>query len=347
MKQDPRRAARRRGNHDIKNILRRATRGIAREVGADGRAVHHRRQRILQAQRIHRPVRARARVEAQVQRARSREPGDAVARHAVEGREVAAHHHLAVLLHAEGIDGTVGTRARIEAGVHAAIHVQTGDTVPVGAIETGEVTSNEHPSVECAIRVNQQCPHGCVGPGARVESAVQHTVGVHSGDEVPSYAVVGREAAAEHNLAVVRVRHEVGRNRHRRDDVGVKRNNRVGKCRIYPNRRHEVIRPDPRAERGVQRAIQIHARDTAALEGVDCRKVTADDRLPILLHRGGEDGVIRTWHRVLRRDGAIVVIRVVVPVKNARGIIVVQNRHRGLVDASADPHGEVLIELCN
>ena len=63
------------------------------------------------------------------------------------------------------------------------------------------------------------------------------------------------------------------------------------------------------------------------------------------MHSGGEDGVVRTRHRVLRRDGAIVVIRIVVPVKNARCIIVVQNRHRGLVFAGIDPHREVLIEL--
>ena len=133
-------------------------------------------------------------LERVVQRAIGVEPGDAVARGAVNRGKSAADHNLPVALDPNGIDCAVGVGA--ERGIHRAISVQAG--VVSWKACAGETTADD----DLVIALRRQRQHR---PGDDIggdETAVQGTTGIQSGNPGASGPVDRCEIAADDDAAV-------------------------------------------------------------------------------------------------------------------------------------------------
>ena len=111
-------------------------------------------------------------IEAFVKPAIGEEPGDAVARHAVEAGEVAGHHDAAIGLDGNGAHIIVEALARIEARIDGAIGPHAAQPAPRHAVVLGEIAAHQ----DAAIGQLGQRVRGPVQAGIGHERRVHRTI---------------------------------------------------------------------------------------------------------------------------------------------------------------------------
>ena len=155
----------------------------------------------LKHYRIDRPVRARAGGERDVHRAIRRQPNDAVARRAVEERELARHERPPAGVNRHRARGSVSAGTGIEGGIHAAGGQQAGHTVEAGAVEGAEPAADEDFAIVGPVGVNREGGNVGVRAGAGVEGGVDGTVDGNARDAVARRGTVAREVTDDDRAA--------------------------------------------------------------------------------------------------------------------------------------------------
>ena len=146
-------------------------------------------------------------IEGGVKRAIGVQAGNAAAGGAVEAGEGPPDHHTATAIDQDLSDRTVHryARAGIEAHVQAAVALQAGNATAANAVEGIEIPSDhnatirlEGNSVDHGIGRTDRGGGTCTGGEARVQGAI----GVQACDVPHGDTVVGREPAANEDLAI-------------------------------------------------------------------------------------------------------------------------------------------------
>ena len=300
--QRPRRSRHGHRHHEVKDVLRKTAGRRTIDTRVDHEAVGNDRQAVVQGDGEHRAIRARARIERQVERARRAQARDSVAGHAVDHGEFAAQDHFAVGLDFHRINRPVDPAAGIEAGVERPVGVEPRDVIPIRAVEGGEFARDHHLAVVDPVRVQRHGPHRSVRSVTGIEGGIHHPVGEQPGDVIPADAVERGETAADHDGTAVGRAAPV---------------NRHGA--------HEIIGPHAGRKAEIQRAIGVHPRHPAALEGVHRREIATHHRLAVRLHRNREHRLVGARIRIQRRIGNVVCFRIVIAITRAGGLIV--HRH--------------------
>ena len=216
----------------------------------------------MQRDRADEIICARAEVDRRVQRAVRVQAHEPLAHLAVEGREVAAHHHASIRLHRDGTDVIIRARAWGEGAIHRACAGQPCETGSRRAVHRGECAADENlPAARERNRV-----HRSVRAGPGVEGCVERAVAVQPRDAGARRAVVKCEVAADQNLAV----------------------------RLQGHGAHGAVRARADREAHIHRAVRVHARDAVARHAIDCREKSADDDAPVQLQRQRKHAVVES-----------------------------------------------------
>ena len=187
----------------------------------------------------------------------------------LNGAKSAADHDLAVDLDHDGVDGSVGLGVELGIGVTVDIEAHEAGANSGSAafgVERGKGATGD----DFTVALEREAKDGGVGAG--VVSGVEGAVGVEAGDVIANRGADRAEGAADDDLAV-------GLDDDGRDlrgeaagDVGVKR--------------------------GVEGAVGIEPGEAVArggsgrVVGLEGRKKTADEDLPVRLERDGGDLVV-------------------------------------------------------
>src|SRR5206468_12362986 len=98
----------------------------------------------LDDNRADRAIGAIAWAEAIIKRAIGIQPGDATARHAVEGREIPTNQNLAITLHRNRINRIIGPGAWVESRIDPAVLIKTSNIIAVSGGDDRELTAYDY-----------------------------------------------------------------------------------------------------------------------------------------------------------------------------------------------------------
>ena len=250
---------------------------------AGGAAFADDRDRRVGAVFCHRVIRRR-----ELERARAREratvqPREVLERNVVERSETAANHDLLdAIARLEQDRGNEAVRAETEVDlrINRTIDVQPRQPAARHPRAPAEVTRQHNLS----IRLQRDRVHRVVhaARNRRGERRVERTVRIQARHVVVRHTVVTGEQTAEQNLAV----------------------------RLEFDRAHRTVRARTRhVERRVPAAVHVQARDAESISlAIDVREITADENLPVLLHRDGIDRPIRPGAGIERAIHRAVVV---------------------------------------
>ena len=196
------------------------------------------------------------------------QPGDAVARHVIEGGEVARHDDAAIRLqsHRQHRPVTSGGITRKEAWVEVAVQVEPGDVIAVRSVHARERATDE----DAPVRLQGDGPHHVVRAEDRIEVRIQRAVAVQTRDARAREIVHLAEVTANDHLAIALDGHGIDR----------------------PVRTHAGIKD------GVQRAIGVQHGHAGPRLAIDHGERSAHHDAPI--RRQGH-----AIHRVVRATAGI------------------------------------------
>ena len=206
-------------------------------------------------------IRARAEVDARIQRAAGRQAGRATARDAVHIRESAADHEATVALHRDRVHVIIRPR-RERAEVHRAGEAHPREVRAAGRSELAADNEIRRATEHLNRHIRHRSRRAGRNP-IRGERRVHRAVGQQPRQAGHGRRADLRERAAHDDAAVTGQGH--------RGDVSVGR----------------------RVETGVRRAIRIESREEVADRAVHQGERAADHDLAIGLHEHGLDGVVR------------------------------------------------------
>ena len=149
-------------------------------------------------------VHLRARIETAVRTSVGIEPGNSAAVRAVDGGERTPDEHLAIGLQRDrSAIAATDCCAGNESVVQTSVGIEPGDAAAVRAIHRDEITAGEH----FAIGLQDDTPdpisrRGAACACARIETAVQTSIGIEPGNAVSVRAVYSVEITADEHLPI-------------------------------------------------------------------------------------------------------------------------------------------------
>ena len=220
------------------------------------------------------------RVKGRVHRTIQIQPHQVMVRDAVERNEIAAHNHLAVRLHGQGVNRPVGagdTASGVEVQIHLAGAGQAGHSAALHAVEVGETAANEigaHGRPVVRRRRQESFRDGVdrvVRAGAGVKGGVQRAVLIQPRNVVEGDGVEVGEASHDHDGA-----------------VGLARIWRLAQHLL-----HQAVGPRLQVEEaGVHRSVRIEPRHLAQRKVIDEGEKSARQNLSVRLQAQRVDDVV-------------------------------------------------------